>query len=266
MNQLRKIVDKLDGFFFGVIVLNAIVIYLQVSGYDWFWLALLDLLCTMIFIVEMAIKIRAWGWRKYWNSHWNRMDFLLVLLSTPSVLTPFLSDYALGEQLSVLLIFRLLRVLKFFRLMKIFPNFTEIMKGFAIAMRKTWAVLAAFALLILILALINCSLFRQVAPEYFGTPLTSFYSIFRLFTVEGWYDIPDAIAAQYGTMGLHLVRLYFSILLILGGIIGMSLINSIFVDAMVEDNNDDVKKSLQQMQKTLRDMERKLDAITKAEN
>ena len=52
------------------------------------------------------------------------------------------------------------------------------------------------------------------------------------------------------------VRVYFSLLLIAGGIIGMSLINSIFVDAMVSDNNDDVKAQLAQM-------EAKIDELTK---
>ena len=53
-----------------------------------------------------------------------------------------------------------------------------------------------------------------------------------------------------------LVRIYFSLLLIAGGIIGMSLINSIFVDAMVSDNNDDVKAQLSEM-------EAKIDELTK---
>jgi voltage-gated sodium channel len=34
----------------------------------------------------------------------------------------------------------------------------------------------------------------------------------------------------------------------MGGIIGMSFINSIFVDAMVADNNDDIEKQLESLQ------------------
>ena len=34
-------------------------------------------------------------------------------------------------------------------------------------------------------------------------------------------------------------------LLIMGGIIGMSFINSIFVDAMVADNNDDIRETIE---------------------
>lgn len=256
---LRKLVAKLDGFFFGVIVLNAIVIYFQVCDYNSIWLQVVDSLCTIIFLVEMLMKIWAWGFKHYWRDGWNRMDFILVTMSIPTLLTPFLETT--GWNLSILLIFRLLRVLKFFRLMKIFPNFTEIMKGFRIAMKKTWAVLVAFALLILIFALINCSLFRDTAPQYFSTPLQSFYSVFRLFTIEGWYDIPDAITSNSGPVAGHFVRFYFCLLLILGGILGMSLINSIFVDAMAEDNNDEVLEKLRKMEQDMQKLQTTLDEL-----
>jgi voltage-gated sodium channel len=36
-----------------------------------------------------------------------------------------------------------------------------------------------------------------------------------------------------------------------GGIIGMSLVNSIFVDAMAADNNDEVLKKLNRLEKKL---------------
>ena len=42
----------------------------------------------------------------------------------------------------------------------------------------------------------------------------------------------------------------------MGGIIGMSLVNSIFVDAMAADNNDEVLEKLNQLEKKLDKMER----------
>ena len=43
------------------------------------------------------------------------------------------------------------------------------------------------------------------------------------------------------------VRIYFVLILILGGIIGLSLVNSIFVDAMVSDNNDELEAEVKQL-------------------
>lgn len=50
--------------------------------------------------------------------------------------------------MSVLLVLRLLRVLKSFRVMHFFPNFGKIVTGFKLAMRESWAVLASFAVII----------------------------------------------------------------------------------------------------------------------
>lgn len=63
-----------------MIILNAIVIYLQVSGHDSTWLYIVDTLCTLIFIAEMVLKIYAWSFSSYWADGWNRMDGILVVL------------------------------------------------------------------------------------------------------------------------------------------------------------------------------------------
>jgi voltage-gated sodium channel len=47
------------------------------------------------------------------------------------------------------------------------------------------------------------------------------------------------------------VKLYFSLLLIVGGVIGLSLINSVFVDAMVSDNNDELNKEVADLHKKI---------------
>lgn len=248
-----------DTFILGVIVLNAVVIFFQVSNYTWTWLTVIDIACTLIFLLEMFSKQHHYGFRRYWQQGWNRFDGILVIISLPSLLAPFLNTdvellgfhVSLAQSAGTLLVLRLLRVIRFFRLLRFFPNFAQIVKGFRLAMKQSWAVLAAFALLVLIFGLVNCSLFANVAPQYFDTPLRSIYSMFRICTVEGWYEIPDAIASVTSPTFAHVVRLYFSVLLIAGGIIGMSFINSVFVDAMAEDNNDEVKQQLDRIEKRL---------------
>lgn len=255
-----------DNFIFVVIVINAIAIFLQVSGFEWQWLTIADFICSLIFILEMTAKLHHYGIRRYWRNSWNRFDGTLVLLSLPSLLTPFLNTditiagmtISIGTSTGTLLTMRLLRVLRFFRLLRFFPNFTGIMQGFRLAMKQSWGVLTAFALMIFIFGLINCSLFGLIVPEYFGNPMLAVYSVFRICTVEGWYEIPDAIAAVTSPVMAHVVRLYFSILLIGGGIIGLSFINSVFVDAMAEDNNDDVKEQLNRIENQLRELQKKM--------
>ena len=246
-NILRKIFLN-DKVIMAFILLNAIIIYLQVSGFENTILDIVDAACTVIFIVEMAVKNREYGVRGYWSNGWNRMDGILVILSIPSLINVFVPTIA--SSLSVLLILRVLRVLRFFRVMHFFPNFAKVVTGFKVAMRQSYGVLLSFFVIIVVFGLLNCSLFQNADPEHFSTPLRSIYSVFQICTVEGWYDIPNAVAEYYGnsTFLPHLIRLYFTFLLIMGGIIGMSFINSIFVDAMVADNNDDIEKQLESLQ------------------
>lgn len=232
-----------------VIFINVTCIYLRECGYTYTVIRILDDLCTVIFIIEMIIKHIHLGIRGYWRSGWNRLDGILVIISLPSLITE-LFPCAI-TQLSFLLAIRLLRVLRFFRIMHLFPNIATIMKGFRRALKDSSAILLSFFIIIITIGLINCALFRQLVPEYFSTPPHSIYTVFRLFTIEGWYEIPDAIARVTSPAIGGIVRVYFCMLLVGGGIIGMSFINSVFVDAMVSDNNDDIKEQLLQMEKKL---------------
>ena len=54
-------------------------------------------------------------------------------------------------------------------------------------------------------------------------------------------------------------KIYFCLLLFFGGIIGMSLVNSLFVDAMAEDNNDEVIKKLNELNAKLEKLEDKME-------
>lgn len=257
-NILRKIFLN-DKIIMAFILLNAIIIYLQVSGFENTVLDIVDATCTVIFILEMAIKHREYGVRGYWSNGWNRMDGILVILSIPSLINVFIPTIA--SSLSVLLILRVLRVLRFFRVMHFFPNFAKVVKGFKVAMRQSYGVLLSFFVIIVVFGLLNCSLFQNADPEHFSSPLRSIYSVFQICTVEGWYDIPNAVAEYYGNSTIlpHFIRLYFTFLLIMGGIIGMSFINSIFVDAMVADNNDDIEKQLESLQHSVDELKELLN-------
>lgn len=228
-----------------VILLNSVILFLQEGGVQSPTINVIDALCTIFFIIEMTVKRRRLGFKGYWSSGWNKMDGILVLLSIPSLISYFLPTHMLD--LSILLILRILRVFRIFRLVHIFPNFSATMKGLGRAMKDSLPIFAGFLILILVVSLFNCALFKDISPKYFGTPWDSVYSTFRLCTVEGWYEIPDALVASMSPGGVVGVRIYFVLILIFGGIIGLSLVNSIFVDAMVSDNNDSLEAEVKKL-------------------
>lgn len=245
-----------EKFILIIIVLSSVLIFLQESGVNSAAISVMDVCCSLIFMVEMVVKIREWGFKGYWASGWNRLDGILVLLSIPSLIAYFLPSDTMD--LSILLVLRMLRVFRFFRLIHAFPGFAQLLKNFGLAMRRSYAVFVGMIIIIIIIAIIGCGLFKDVAPEYFATPLDAIYTTFRIFTGEGWNEIPDTVAGAMGGGAAHLIRLYFCLVLVLGCIVGMSLLNSIFVDAMVSDNNDDVKDQLKSIEETLAEIKDKL--------
>ena len=256
MNRIKNLFLN-DKFILGIILLNAIVIFLQVCDIGNKWMEIIDVACILIFMIEMGVKHAEYGLKGYWSSWWNRLDGILVIISIPSVIAMFIPSHLMD--LSFLMVLRVLRMFRFLRVLHFFPNFSQIVKGFKMSMRESYAILLCFFVIIVIFGLLNCSLFKDIAPQYFATPLDSIYSVFRICTVEGWYDIPDTIAAATTPAIGGFVRLYFVFILILGGIIGMSFINSIFVDAMVSDNNDNMMKKLEEM-------EAKIDRLVEKNN
>ena len=247
MTKTEEKYPYLDRVVMGVILINSIIIFLQTSGYESRGLDIADILCTLIFIAEMLLKMKVDGFKGYWQNGWNRLDGTLVILSLPSLLASVLPV----ANLSFLLIFRLLRAFRFFRVIHFFPGVEQIGKNFKKAIRESFSLFVGYFIVICIFALLSTSLFGHTAPQYFGTPMDSIYSVFRLFTIEGWYDIPEAFDGIYGTWGIFFTRLYFVFLLIIGGVIGLSLINSVFVDAMVSDNNDDLLKRINTLEQKI---------------
>jgi voltage-gated sodium channel len=246
-------------FIFSLVVLNAILIF--IAGFfptESLWAKRLDFadnVCSLLFTVEAVVKIKTFG-KDYFKDKWNIFDFILVILVLPSLIIWF-SPYS-AYSLKFLLSLRVLRVFKFFRVLKFVPNIEHIANGVMRALRSSIVVVIAFFMLNFILAIVSFSFFRDVAPEYFGNPLMAFYTTFKIFTVEGWYEIPDIIAERTNSVLLAVgIKIYFVFLLFGGGIFGLSLINSIFVDSMMSDNNDELIHKLEAIEK-------KLDALGKS--
>ena len=123
---------------------------------------------------------------------------------------------------------------------------------------SSYLIIFIFVVINFIFALLSHKLFSNIAPEYFGDPLTSFYSIFKIFTIEGWYEIPDIVTENItNSVEIWFVRLYFVIVLFIGGIFGLSIINSVFVEGVI--NNDKDEKDADKLDKIIS----RLDSIEK---
>ncbi len=235
-----------DRIIMGAILMNIIILFaLSFDDFNanFFILEYLDNFLTVFFLFEMLVKVRHLGWPNYIASGWNKLDFIIVVLTTPSLLL-LLIDL---PDFSLLLILRALRVAKFFRFLKFVPNLHEILKGVSRALKASVFVFIAFILYNVIISLFSCYLFKEIAPQHFGNALVSCYSIFKMFTLEGWYEIPEAIVHKETHLNV-LTKFYFIFIVLTGGVLGMSIVNAIFVDEMVSDNNDELESRISRLE------------------
>ncbi len=240
-----------------VILINAVILFLlafdEINQFPVlkFWMGFLDTLFILYFLLEAVFKIQEAGWQRYISNPWNKFDFIIVLLSVPSILLLFESAM---KDLSFVFVLRVVRVIRFFKFIRFIPNIEKLIAGVARAFRASIVVLITFFIYTFVVSLISCKLFKDVSPEaakYFGDPITSFYSIFKIFTIEGWYDIPESILQDNNPVFNFFTILYFIMVVASGGLFGLSIVNAIFVDEMVKDNHDDLLHKVDEINKKL---------------
>ena len=208
-------------------------------------LLIIDYACILYFILEAAIKIIAQGFNGYWKSAWNRFDFIIVVASLPTLLAPILDV----QVFSIVLVLRMGRLFRFFRVLRFIPNAEHLLVGIVRSLKASVGVFITLFILLLVFSMGATILFGKIAPEYFGNPLLSLYALFKVFTVEGWFEIPDQLA-ENGVSGtdIFMLRGYFIAAVTLGGVLGLSLANAVFVDEMTADNTDKVEKMVENLQ------------------
>lgn len=235
------------------IMLNTALMFIGGFWPHTFWFDLFDNIFTILFLFEAWAKISRSGWKNYWCENWNKFDFLILLVALPTLIAPFVPHTVATNGILAL---RSMRMFKSLKMLRFIPNIQKLLTGIRLASKATLFVFIAFIVFLITFSILSSTIFGQKSPELFGDPALSLYNTFRLFSIEGWYELPDAIAQHSTPAWGSFARVYFSVLMFLGGIIGMSLINSIFVDAMAEDNNDEVLEKL-------RRLEEKIDKLSK---
>lgn len=228
-------------------------------------LEIIDHLFIVFFLVEAVVKIWVLKPNKYFENGWNRFDFAIIIGSLPSLLVQIVPI----PDTSLLLILRLFRLVRLVRFIRFVPHLSKIMAGLARALKASLFVLLALVFLNVLLAIFTCHFYADIAPQYFGDPLISSYSIFQMFTVEGWNEIPAAIAVHVEENGtdstifnssfiIGATRFYFVLVVLIGGVFGMSLANAVFVDEMTMDNTDVIESKIDRLQQELTELKQLL--------
>ncbi|MBK7871421.1 MAG: ion transporter [Saprospiraceae bacterium] len=240
-----------------VILLNALIVFMMYfpAYSNNLTLELIDHAFLLFFIIEVIVKLSIFKPRQYFSIGWNRFDFAIVVASLPSVLVYFLPV----PNTSLLIILRLFRLIRLIRFIRFIPDLNKVMLGLGRALRASVFVLLALVVLNFLLAIFTCHFYAGIAPEYFGDPLLSAYSIFQMFTVEGWHEIAGTIAEKTGSpLLMGITRFYFVLVVLVGGIFGMSLANAVFVDEMTMDNTRTLEDKVDKLHREIMELKEML--------
>lgn len=210
------------------------------------FLQTIDNVITIIFLIEILYKIYFYG-RDFFKSTGNILDMILVFLaSIPLILTITSPEYT--NDLNYLLLFRVFKLFKFIRFGKFIPNFSRLLRDFGRAVRTSLSLIVGAGIMMIIASTILTYIFKDAYPQFFGNPFESAYTVFRLLTIEGWYEIPDTMAADLPYLSSALIRFFFSLFVFVGGMLGMSFFTSLIVDELVSDNNKDLVNKIQSLE------------------
>lgn len=172
----------------GVILFNAVLLGMETSPTimaEWGDVVrALDAACLAVFVVEIALKIVARGWR-FFLDPWGLFDFVIVAVA----LVP-------GAQTFSAL--RALRVLRLLRVISVAPRLRRVVEGFITALPGMASVFLLMGIIFYIGSVIATQLFGQAFPEWFGTLGRSAFSLFQIMTLESWsMGIVRPVMAEY---------------------------------------------------------------------
>lgn len=199
--RVKKLVEgkNFDFLIMSLICMDAVILGLMTSdAMNRFFeggLFILDRLFMAIFIIEMIMKIFAFG-KKFFKSGWNVFDFVVIAISS----VPFASWFIISRTFRL---FRLLRyVNKFTRLKQMINTFLALLPNFM-------AMLLVMAVFFYVFAIMAVCLFGDVFIE-FSDLGSSLFALLQVVTLDGWAsNIARPVMAVFPHSWLFFVSFVF---------------------------------------------------------
>lgn len=239
---------EVRNFVLAVISFNAVLLGLEtsVSVMDRFGglIVALDMVCLIIFVIEIALKLIASGFRFFRNG-WNIFDFVIV-------------GIALVPGAGAFTVLRALRILRVLRVISAIPRLRRVVEGFLSALPGMASVFILMALIFYIGAVMATKLFAADFPAWFGTLGRSAYSLFQIMTLESWSmgivrPVMEVYPAAWAFFVPFIMVTTFAVVNLLVGLIVNSMQDAHHEEdvARTDDFRDEVLSRLREIEKRL---------------
>jgi voltage-gated sodium channel len=213
-------------FIIVVILINAVILgamATNIAPETYQLLHIADMVCLGIFIAELALKFIVMRTAMF-KDPWNIFDLIVVGIALVPASGP----------LSVL---RALRVLRLMRLVTVIPSMRRVVTGMFAAIPGGASVAAVLLIMYYVASIIAVMLFRDVAPLHFGSLGTTFFTLFKMMTLEGWPDIADDVMAKSPNAWI-----FFVVFIVFTTFTTLNLLFGIIVDAMNSTREEEEAK------------------------
>lgn len=135
-------------------------------------LRFIDVSVIVVFVLEMVLKLYAFGWRFFRNA-WNIFDLIIVVI-------------ALLPSTAGLSVLRALRVIRAMRILSVVPQLRSVIRALLEALPGMGAVIILLGIVYYIFAVMTTMLYGDAFPMWFGSLGESLYSLFQIMTLESW--------------------------------------------------------------------------------
>jgi len=168
--------DAVRNGILGIIIFNAITLGMgtsdQISAQYGTILSTIDRAVLAIFVLELALKIYAFGFA-FVRSAWNIFDLFVV-------------SVGLLPQTDSLSALRGLRVIRAMRLLSVVPQMRAVVQALLDALPGMGAVIIMLSIVYYVFAVMATIMYGDAFDEWFGTLGRSLYSLFQIMTLESW--------------------------------------------------------------------------------
>ena len=161
---------------------------LMQAGFPYSWRRYAQFGFTIIFDIEVLLKITCMGFRPYLVSRMQLTEFVLAVGSTVFALPILISEKAV-----FLAVFNVMRVIRLVGAVPTLQEFSEKIFGTG---KKLGSAIMFTLLFVMVSSVISMQFFLTLDPKNFGTFMRSVQSMFQIITQEGWVEILDDLVHQ----------------------------------------------------------------------
>lgn len=237
-------------FVIAIIIFSALMIganSYQISGTSLQILSVLDLMITIIFLIEIIIRFIGEPEKKYFfKNAWNVFDTFIVIVS----LIPI-------EDSELAVLGRLVRIFRVLRMISIIPELRLLINSLVKALPQLGYVMLLMFIIFYIYAAIGTTFFATINPELWGDIAISLLTLFRVMTFEDWTDVMYETMAVYPlSWSYYLTFIFFTAFAFLNMVIG------IVVNVLEQEREIEAQKlSVENKEPSMADLQAELAEI-----